>query len=666
MSQINALTIDIAQSTDTTGVSQGTSHSDSGKSNDFSQLMADQRVIDKAEKNGSAAPTSGKNQEEHQSVDDNQQTNDEKTVQVKPSEQNQNTADKATNDNNEVSTNESADSEIKTTASDVEKDKKLTEQQTKEVPNNKDKSALELLAFLNAADKVSTEHTNKIDTNNSDKNSSNDRKSVPMDLVRNNQQPDNSLPKGYTLEAALVKEMLLAEGEGKANGEHGKSLAGEVAKNGKVSSEQLVAESNKTNSQQQAIEQLLAGDSKKANESSIAEEVLETSSAQSKQTQIDLPKVKSASINDVAEKITKENATQQQINTEPEVAITDQVEIAAADLANAKNKDYITPIKSEVVKEVSQNQQSEKNNVVDITSSTTLAKEAVDDPVQNINAQQAVMAESKIISNEKPSTERVINQSTAEAVTSKQQNTQQQFSQQGNQQSNQESHQKNEQYNTVKSSEAMLEQEKQVEIKVGQNVENIAASTTKATERSAHIPSLLTPTETDNVQTLLAKAGNDAISVQSAKSVQTIHQETLSIYRKDFANEVKEKVMVMINQRIKQLEIRLDPPELGSMQVKVNLQNEQAAVSFVVQNQQAKEAIEQNINKLRDMLSESGVDVGEANIEQRDAKTGDDKQQSDENGRHGNGSEAAEDEQIDLLGRQNLYKASSTGVDYYA
>ena len=155
-------------------------------------------------------------------------------------------------------------------------------------------------------------------------------------------------------------------------------------------------------------------------------------------------------------------------------------------------------------------------------------------------------------------------------------------------------------------------------------------------------------------------------NVQAQKSITALNTETIAIYRKDFANAVKEKVMVMINQKIQQVEIQLDPPEMGNVHVRLNLQNEQAAVQFVVQNQQAKEALEQNMGKLRDMLSESGVDVGDANIEQRQPGEQSETafEERDGSGKNGNSAEQGLDEnhhQID-----NMVKASSTGVDYYA
>ena len=165
-------------------------------------------------------------------------------------------------------------------------------------------------------------------------------------------------------------------------------------------------------------------------------------------------------------------------------------------------------------------------------------------------------------------------------------------------------------------------------------------------------------------QNTLMNAKADSISVQSTKAALHIHNETIAIHRKTFTNEVKEKVMVMINQRIKQLEIRLDPPELGSMQVKLNLQNEQAVVNFVVQNQQAKEALEENLGKLKDMLAQNGVEVGDANIEQRknQSQDGDSAQGSNKNATENDEKQAVDSGMQDV----NLYKASSTGVDYYA
>ncbi len=152
---------------------------------------------------------------------------------------------------------------------------------------------------------------------------------------------------------------------------------------------------------------------------------------------------------------------------------------------------------------------------------------------------------------------------------------------------------------------------------------------------------------------------------QDQKSSIAIQQETISIYRKDFASAVKDKVMLMVNQKLQQFDIQLDPPELGNVHVRVNLQSEQAVVSFVVQNQQAKEAFEQNTDKLKEMLSQSGVDLGETNVSQQDRQAQNSDGEGQQSGTFGQRSQQSSDEQHSVIDGK-LIKASANGIDYYA
>jgi flagellar hook-length control protein FliK len=162
------------------------------------------------------------------------------------------------------------------------------------------------------------------------------------------------------------------------------------------------------------------------------------------------------------------------------------------------------------------------------------------------------------------------------------------------------------------------------------------------------------------VEQLANRVVKENVQVQKTQ----LAMETISIYRKDFANEVKEKVMVMINQKLQQVDIQLDPPELGNMHVRVNLQNEQASVSFMVQNLQAKEALEQHIGKLKDMLADSGVDVGNANIEQQSQSSQNEQQegQASQSGQEGMTGDNTDVTEISV----NMVKASALGIDFYA
>jgi len=221
----------------------------------------------------------------------------------------------------------------------------------------------------------------------------------------------------------------------------------------------------------------------------------------------------------------------------------------------------------------------------------------------------------------------------------------------------------------------LLSEEKPIEQGVkttGKMVDNIAMRT-------------MSELQAQTVQATQTKQSNDAYlehqvsevlnhnvasdSVQIQKNNVQLQQETISIFRKDFADAVKDKVLITINQKLQQFDITLDPPEFGNMQVRVNLQGEQASVNFVVQNQQAKEALEQNMHKLRDMLSEQGVDVGGANVEQQDQQQNQNEQSLGQNNDSGsvltNGAQKDENNVEHILSAK-LFDSSATGVDYYA
>jgi flagellar hook-length control protein FliK len=156
---------------------------------------------------------------------------------------------------------------------------------------------------------------------------------------------------------------------------------------------------------------------------------------------------------------------------------------------------------------------------------------------------------------------------------------------------------------------------------------------------------------------------SDTVHIQ--KNNVQLQQETIAIFRKDFAEALKDKVLVMINQKLQKFEITLDPPEFGNMQVRVNLQGDQASVNFIVQNQQAKEALEQNMQKLKDMLADQGVDVGGADVEQQTQGEDNSKDNNLFNGNslHDNLVNDGDSQEVFSV---KLSGSPETAIDYYA
>lgn len=76
-----------------------------------------------------------------------------------------------------------------------------------------------------------------------------------------------------------------------------------------------------------------------------------------------------------------------------------------------------------------------------------------------------------------------------------------------------------------------------------------------------------------------------------------------------WSQAVGDKVLWLAAQNVSAAEIRLDPPELGPMQVKVSITNDQASVSFTSHNPMVRDALDQQLNRLREMFSEQGLNL---------------------------------------------------------
>jgi flagellar hook-length control protein FliK len=123
---------------------------------------------------------------------------------------------------------------------------------------------------------------------------------------------------------------------------------------------------------------------------------------------------------------------------------------------------------------------------------------------------------------------------------------------------------------------------------------------------------------------------------------QSVFDKPVNVQQTQGQQQIAEKIRWMVNGRQSMAEIRLDPPEMGSMQIRLNVSGDSASVSFVVQSQQAKEALNEAMPRLRDMFSEQGLDLGESFVSQQNSGEAGDGEFADQQG--GGFGESAEDE----------------------
>ncbi|MBB1485659.1 flagellar hook-length control protein FliK [Oceanospirillum sediminis] len=77
---------------------------------------------------------------------------------------------------------------------------------------------------------------------------------------------------------------------------------------------------------------------------------------------------------------------------------------------------------------------------------------------------------------------------------------------------------------------------------------------------------------------------------------------------------LSERIMMMRSKNMQIAEIKLDPQELGALEVRVKVVNDVANIQFHSPNQGVREALESQIVKLREMMDESGLTLGDVGV----------------------------------------------------
>ncbi|MBU0914579.1 MAG: flagellar hook-length control protein FliK [Gammaproteobacteria bacterium] len=193
-------------------------------------------------------------------------------------------------------------------------------------------------------------------------------------------------------------------------------------------------------------------------------------------------------------------------------------------------------------------------------------------------------------------------------------------------------------------------------------IEQQKSTNTVATETNSFSSQLKSSLE--KINSGISVTGRDAVSESSQKQVDQLGQK-LNLIQPEASNQLKEKMLMMVKDKVHTAEIRLDPSELGSMQIKISLQQDQMSVQFMVQQGNAKELMEQQMPKLKELLQQQGIELSQGSVQQQNQSSS-----GQEGGRRtagGSGMGSALDSSDELIDPAILpTKNSDRVVDYYA
>ncbi|MEF1326264.1 flagellar hook-length control protein FliK [Vibrio sp. M260121] len=169
-----------------------------------------------------------------------------------------------------------------------------------------------------------------------------------------------------------------------------------------------------------------------------------------------------------------------------------------------------------------------------------------------------------------------------------------------------------------------------------------------------------------------AAAGQQGVTAQQQARVDAAQQAQLPLQlTKELANDqVAEKVQMMMSKNLKNLDIRLDPPELGRMQIRMTMNNDLANVYFTVANPQARDLIEQTLPRLREMLAQQGMQLADSSVQQQSSgqqQSGYANAEQNDQGFQGRGFSGQSDENFDADTNLDLNVVSKRdGISFYA
>lgn len=99
---------------------------------------------------------------------------------------------------------------------------------------------------------------------------------------------------------------------------------------------------------------------------------------------------------------------------------------------------------------------------------------------------------------------------------------------------------------------------------------------------------------------------------------------TTHIQNPMWSQKMTDQVSFMLRGGYQQAEIKLNPANLGPMEIKLSINDDQASVSFITQHAPVRDAIDSAMPRLREMLEQQGLNLADVNVSTKSQQQGSD------------------------------------------
>lgn len=107
---------------------------------------------------------------------------------------------------------------------------------------------------------------------------------------------------------------------------------------------------------------------------------------------------------------------------------------------------------------------------------------------------------------------------------------------------------------------------------------------------------------------------SSTLAPQTPSVAQSVLMMQPSVQSEAWGKVLSSRVVWMAREGVQQAQLRLNPANLGPVEVKLHMNNDQVNVSFVAQHAATRDALEQALPRLRESLQENGMNLTDADV----------------------------------------------------
>jgi len=168
----------------------------------------------------------------------------------------------------------------------------------------------------------------------------------------------------------------------------------------------------------------------------------------------------------------------------------------------------------------------------------------------------------------------------------------------------------------IPAQKTMLENELESFTRPKVDLSNQVEMLAKTQQTTAPLETIALSSSQHSTQVLSGLQGVSEFSNVLAASRVSAEPLTATPNQTHWNQQVGDRISWMISQGLRQAEIRLNPPELGMLEVRVQVNGDQTNIQFNTAHAEVKDALDAALPRLREMLAESGLNLGDVNVSQ--------------------------------------------------